>query len=326
MDKKTHILFTATFSNSFIRTDLSILQRHFHVTAIHSSGIGTFFRYLLHLPDSRITFSWFASVYSSALVLCAKLFGKRSVIILGGVDAAKIPEANYGIWNSRWKSAVVRYGITHADAVLAVDPSLKTDVMTLAQYDGANISILPTGHDHEYWAPGTGTRNNVVLTVATCDSETRFTIKGIGFLYSVAQAMPEQKFILVGMTDEIRKRHTPPSNIEIHPPLTQEQLLPLYQSSAVYFQPSMREALGSTLCEAMLCGCTPVGTATGGIPTVIEKTGYLISYGDTHEAIQAIRTALTQPRTEQGRRRIIDHFSLQQREAGLLRVLKELHG
>lgn len=326
MDKKTHILFTATFSNSFIRTDQSILQRHFNVTEIFSSGVVTFFRYLRHLPDSHITFSWFASVYSSVLVLFTKLLGKRSVIILGGVDVAKIPEAHYGIWNSRWKSAVVRYGITHADAVLAVDPSIKADAMALAKYDGANISILPTGHDHEYWIPGPANRNRVVLTVATCDSETRFLIKGIGFLYSVAQAMPEQKFILIGMTDEIKKRHTPPANIEIHPPLTQEQLLPLYQTSAVYFQPSMREALGSTLCEAMLCGCTPVGTTAGGIPTVIEKTGYLIPYGDTHEAIQAIRSASGQPGSDQGRRRIIDHFSLQQREAGLLRVLKGLHG
>ena len=62
----------------------------------------------------RVTFSWFASIYSSLLIFFAHFFGKKSILILGGVDVAKEKDFHYGIWNSWWKSPIIRYGITHA--------------------------------------------------------------------------------------------------------------------------------------------------------------------------------------------------------------------
>jgi len=326
VNDKKNILFTATFVTPFIQTDRSILQHHHYVTEVISSGVLTFFHYLRHFPKTDITFSWFASVYSSILIFLANLFGKRSVLILGGVDVAKLPEVNYGIWNSRWKSAFVRYGITHADVVLAVDPSIKEEAIALAMYDGENISVVPTGHDLDFWRPGTTSRKNIILTVATCDTETRFRIKGIDFLYDIARAFPEQSFVLVGMTDTIRQKTHPPPNISIHPYLSHKELLQYYQTTTVYLQPSMREALGSTLCEAMLCECYPVGTTVGGIPTVIGETGSLIPYSDVQAAVHALKQGLSHGVSKIARQRIIDHFSLQQRETALLRTISSLYG
>jgi glycosyltransferase involved in cell wall biosynthesis len=323
VDKRLNILFTATFTSPFIRTDLSILQRHHHVTSVITSGFPALFRYLISLTQSDVTFSWFASVYSSILVMFAQMLRKHSVLILGGVDVAKLPQFNYGIWNSRWRSWIVRYGIRNADVVLAVDESIKRDAMQLAGYDAKNITVLPTGHDGGRWIPGNKERRSTILTVAACDSETRFRVKGIDFLYAIARALPEQQFILVGMSEQMQTLYPPPLNLTVYPYLSEEELLLHYQTSAVYLQPSFREALGSSLCEAMLCECFPVGTDTGGIPTVIGTTGMVIPSGDIEAAVSALKQALTKYPCAPARQRILNNFSLQQREAGLLTALQQ---
>lgn len=323
MNKKAHILFTATFSTPFIQEDLRILTNRFTVTAIISSGVKSFFLYLSAIHTADITFSWFASVYSSVLVFLSKLFNKRSVLILGGVDVAKIPELNYGIWNSWWKSIIVRYGIKHADLILAVDGSLKEDAIRLAQYDGNNIQVLPTGYAPERWKPGSQ-KDNLVLTVANCHDMTRVKIKGIDFLIDVATAMPDTSFIVVGIKNGIASTLQFPNNLMHYEFVDQSELLAMYQRSKVFFQPSMREGLPNTLCEAMLCGCFPVGTNVGGIPTVIGETGFIVQYGDIHGTISALQQAMTMPVETKARNRIIKWYNILDREESLTKYISTL--
>lgn len=163
-----------------------------------AKGWMAFSSFANRLPSADITFSWFASVYSSFLVLLAEAFGKKSVLILGGVDVAADKALNYGIWNSWWKSKIVRYGITHASAVLAVDEFLKSEAIRLAAYDGRNITVVPTGYDWTYWLPSQG-KENVVLSVASCPDMTRAKLKGIDVLMSVARKSPDIRFQIIGI-------------------------------------------------------------------------------------------------------------------------------
>lgn len=264
-------------------------------------------------------------MYSSILIGLGKLFGKRSILILGGVDVAKIPELKYGIWNSKWKSIIVRYGITHADVILAVDPSIKNDAIALARYDGHNIRVLPTGHDELFWKPGKDKKRHIVLTVAVCSDQTRFKIKGLDFLYSVADAMPDIQFVLVGLTEAMKEQFIPPANIESHDTVPQEALLSYYQQATVYFQPSRREALGSTICESMLCECYPVGTNIGGIPNVIGNTGSIVPFGDVHAAVNEIRSGMQKTSMPDTRQHIIDNFSMRKRSLVLTEIISALN-
>lgn len=323
MDKKANILFTATFSTPFIREDLSFLQKHFSVTPVISSGPLTFFRWFPAILKADVSFSWFASVYSSILVLKMKLLGRRSVIVLGGVDVARMPEFNYGVWNSRWRSVLVRYGIMNADIVLAVDESLKTDAIRLAGYDGKNIRVVPTGYDPVRWSP-VGAKERLVLTVAHCDTVTRAKIKGIDFLADVARNMPSEKFLLIGIKNEIAVQFRLPMNVMVMDAVVQDELLKQYRSASVYFQPSRREGLPSTLCEAMLCDCSPVGTDVGGIPHAIGATGAVIPFGDIEKASAAIEYALSSDGNTGSRERIAGHFTKQQREERLLDTIRAL--
>lgn len=227
-----------------------------------------------------------------------------------------MPELDYGIWNSRWKSKIVRYGIMNADIVLAVDDSLRQDAIRLARYDGKNIHIVPTGYDSGRWEPGR-TKEKIILTVAQCDSLTRVRIKGIDFLFDIASAMPKQSFVLIGMKNEITKQFAIPSNILVIEFVPQTELLAYYQKASVYLQPSLREGLPNTVCEAMLCECYPIGTNVGGIPTAIGESGSIIDYGNVQDAVKAVMTGLAQNNNSSARERIATLFTKHKREQQL---------
>ncbi len=324
--QRKKILFTSSLSSPFIQEDLRLLKRHFDVTYVCTAGLTAPFKIFSKVRSHDVTFTWFASVYAFFAVLAGRLFGKRSIVVIGGADASKIPEIRYGIWLSPWKAQLVKWAMRHAYRVLAVDPSLQKEAARLAQYGGGNIEYVPTGYDPEVWKPS-GPKEAFVLTVAGCDDRWRMKKKGLDVLFDAAGACSDVRFVVVGIRSELIKeiRESVPSNVELIPYLSQTDLLAYYQRAAVYCQPSYTEGLPNSLCEAMLCECVPVGTIAGGIPTAINDRGYLVPYGDPAVLAGAIREAL-QASAGAGKRArefISETFTLERRELALNRVIGE---
>ena len=284
------------------------------------TGITALLQYLFRIPFHTHTFTWFASTYSSAVVFLARIFRKKSIIVLGGVDVAKLPEYHYGIWNSRWRSMLVRYAIRNADVVLAVDESLKKDAQSLVPYDGKNILVLPTGYDDRQWIPA-GQKENIVLTVAHCPDISKAKIKGIDFLIDIARQLRHIQFVVVGIHSSVLNYYSFPENVTVIEYIGQDNLLTYYQRAKIYLQPSLREGLPNTLCEAMLCECYPVGTHTGGIPTAIGDIGTIIPFGDIPAALSGITQGMAIERCATARKRIQHSFSLRAREQKLYKII-----
>lgn len=325
MKRRTHILFTSTFVTPFIAEDIQLLRRHFPVRQSTAHGWFAPFKLFSLVWKFDLTFSWFASVYSSFLVLTSLLLNKKSIVVLGGGDAAFLPELHYGIWNSKWKSALLRYALPRASAIIAVDDSLKHDIIKLAHYGGENISTIPTGYDAEQWKPASE-KENLVLTVANCPDEQRLQLKGIDRFIEAAEHLPEFRFVAVGISDVLRQSLHFPANFEAHSFIAHDSLHKYYQRAKVYCQLSRRDGLPNSLCEAMLCGCVPVGTKTGGIPTAIGNTGFLVDGGDAQETASAIQHAMKEhaEKSREARNRIINNFSLEQREQSLVNLINRL--
>ena len=308
--------------------DQRILARHYDLETFISSGPLALLGLLRRIRNSDVVVTWFGSVYSGFNTLLAHLAHKPSIIVLGGVDASKHKSIGYGIWLSPWKVPFVRYAFRHADLLLPVDPSLAESAKRLAGYDGSNLHYLPTGYSPEEWPLGEGVRENVVLTVAKCDNVGRLRVKGVDVLLAAAREMADVKFRLIGVVprvlDALRER--PTANVEILPPMARDRLAAEYGRAKVYCQPSFSEGLPNTLCEAMLCGCIPVGTAVGGIPTAIGEAGFLAPRGDLKKLTGAIREALASPadRGLAARARIAAEFSVERRERGLCAVIDSL--
>ncbi|MGA9115208.1 MAG: glycosyltransferase family 4 protein [Bacteroidota bacterium] len=320
------ILFTSTHLAPFIREDLALLEKHFTVRPLTVRGPFAPLRILLAGLRADATFTWFASVYSAFAVLASRLTGKPSFIVVGGVDASRIPGIRYGIWLNPWKAVFVRWAMRNAGRLLIVDPFFRGEIIRLAEYDGANIEYVPTGYDPEFWVPR-GEKTRTVLSVAPSHDVWRFRKKGLDVLMEAARRLPRVPFDVVGIAPRLigELAGEAPVNFRLHPPVPRDALLPLYQRAKVYCQSSAAEGLPNSLCEAMLCGCVPVGTHVGGIPTAIDGCGYLVPYGDPGALASALEKALDAPPDAgtAARNRIAGTFTLRRREEALLRLLGE---
>ena len=283
------------------------------------------FNIILNVFSSDVVFCWFASVYAFVGVFCSKITGAKSVIVVGGVDVAKEPELKYGIWLSPWKSVLVRYALRNATYVLVVDPGLKEDAIRLAQYEGRNILYLPTGYDSAFWKPPSE-RGNVVLTVAHAGDLPRFRVKGIDILIESARLLPEIEFVVVGVDFVLVEKFNPPANMTFHSTTERKNLLPFYRYAKVYCQPSRREGLSNTLCEAMLCGCIPVATDVGGNRAAVGDAGFLIPANDSKLLGAALKEAIQSDtdRSAKARSRIVGLFPKEKRERELLKIIQGL--
>jgi glycosyltransferase involved in cell wall biosynthesis len=74
--------------------------------------------------------------------------------------------------------------------------------------------------------------------------------------------------------------------------VSQDQLLQLYKSSAIFILPSLTEALGVVFLEAMAAAVPVIGTNVGGIPEIIHhnKNGILVPVSNPNKiAMEVIR-------------------------------------
>ncbi len=321
------LFFFSTISPPFIVEDERTLARHFTVDRLVSSGIKAIPGIIHGVRKSDVTLTWFGSVYAGLIVFLSRLLGRPSIVVVAGVDASRDPEIDYGIWLNPWKARFVRYAYRHANRVLAVSPFLASEVKRLAEYDGKNTGFIPFGFDGDEWRPGNAPRK-LVTTVASCENESRMKKKGLDKLFEAARAMPDVPFRVIGMTRELIAaiRSIVPRNVEIIPYIPRSEILPYLQESKVYTQPSFTEGLPNALCEAMLCGCVPVGTVAGGIPTAIGDAGFLVPYGDVPALIRALQQALDAPEEARQRARahILTEFPVSRRETELVGVVEEL--
>jgi glycosyltransferase involved in cell wall biosynthesis len=327
LNQSLKILFVSAFHAPFIHDDLDVLEKHFMVRRRIGHGIFHVIKIILSALSSDVIFCWFASVYASIAVAAGNFVGVKSIIVVGGVDVAKEKDLDYGLWLSPWRARLVRYALRHASRVLVVDPSLEKDATRLAEYGGENILYLPTAYDGLYWKP-LDVKEPVVLTVATVWDKRRVRLKGIDVLIDAAQKLPAVQFSVVGVDPVLQPGLRPPKNVTFHGPLERKDLLPLYRRAKVYCQPSLREGLSNTLCEAMLCACIPIATDVGGNPTAVGDTGILIPPGNSEALVAAIQEALVMPEGvgAKARARIVALFPKEKRERELIRLVKELAG
>jgi glycosyltransferase involved in cell wall biosynthesis len=325
---RPRILLTSTHSAAFVLQDLSLLRKHFEVEHLVTTGL-TLWNLPWRVARCDVTFTWFASVYSFAVVLIATLLRKPSIVVIAGADIVSLPEIGYGLRLSCWKQWVVKRALRMATRVLAVDPYLLDEANRFTGISGSNIEVLPTGYDVECWTPG-GSKESMVLTVAGCENENRMKVKGIDFLFEIARAMKDAKFVLVGVREPLRShlQENRPANLEVVPFSDQPTLLSYYRRARVYCQPSRSEGLPNSVCEAMLCECIPVGTDVGGMTTALGRHGFTARFGDLPGMVDALRRAMEAPASmgQDARAHISREFPLSRREKGLKRIIEEVLG
>ncbi|MBA4311989.1 MAG: hypothetical protein C0417_05105 [Chlorobiaceae bacterium] len=317
------VLLVAAFDASFIQDDIETIENKFILKKRIGHGLPALIKIIFNTLTTDVLFCWFASVYSFVGVFIGKMINIKTIIVVGGVDAAKDAELGYGIWLNPWKAKLIRYVFRNATYILVVDPSLKESAISLAEYNGDNIRYVPTGYDSEFWKP-LGEKEKIVLTVAAIKDETTFRRKGIDTLIESARHLPNIQYFVVGVDEKIAANKNLPQNIRLIPKVPRENLLPFYQRAKLYCQPSLHEGLPNALCEAMLCGCFPIATNVNGNPTALGDTGILIPVSDPEKLTAAILTGLSAESGEgiRARARIVSLFPRSKRANEIIRFIE----
>jgi len=349
MDAKPNYLYFYPSKASFVRKDLAIFQQQGEViehlcppfpkwqTPLMMLKQVLFL--LLHIKTARLLIVQFGGYHSFFPALIGKLFNKPCLIILGGYDCYSFPNINYGVFQKRLLSWFVAKSYKLASHLSPVHESMIDSAYT---YDpssgprqgyahfikGIHTKVTPVynGYEpHVFFNTQTYRRPLSFLTVAVDTGGSNFYRKGIDLILKAALMCPDGHFTIIGNSRS--ETFQLPANVRMLPPVAYQQLLSVYNEHVFYLQLSMAEGFPNALCEAMLCGCVPIGSDVFAIPSIIANSGFILKNRNAEDLAKLLNEAVhsdTVSLHSLARQRIVDHFTLDKRAVGLLTILANL--
>lgn len=323
---------------SFVKSDIKIFEAHgyeiFKLQSFPDKKLWGFFKNrvieLLVLPfyilKSKVVFSWFNDYHSFLPILISKLLFKKSVIIVGGYDAIVDNKNQHGVfYNSGMRALIAKLNYRLVSEVWVVHKSLEygcsfakkeyniiSGVRSFISKKGIKIKEINTGYDSRFWNYNKSSKKSGILTAAFFYEERVINIKGLKIFNKLASLLPEIDFTIVGESGiKISDYINIEKNVKILGVMNKYQMKELYQNSKFYFQGSRLEGLPNSLCEAMLCGCIPIGSRVFGIPDAIGDTGILFdSDKNLDRVVQFINSDFGSHDFKKARKRIKNQFHI----------------
>lgn len=243
-----------------------------------------------------------------------------------------------------------------AAGIIAVSGGMRDDILRVyPQVDPARVHVVHNGIDLDGWRrPEPGTQTDVAARVVRdlgIDPDRPAVVfvgritrqKGLPYLLRAARSLPDDVQLVLcagapdtpeiaaevsGAVSELQAERS--GVVWIEQMLPRAELVAVLAASTVFVCPSVYEPLGIVNLEAMAVGLPVVGTATGGIPEVVDDgvTGLLVPIDqaddgtgtplDPDRFVADLASALTQVvsdperAAEMGRaarQRVEDHFA-----------------
>lgn len=321
------ILFLYDALPQHMRRDRDALSSCYTVTSMARPGRMTnplsFIKVARAVRKHDLLFLRFANAQNLIVLLIAKFFRKKSILLSGGYDVAKVPEIGYGLTLSGSGNRIVKRCLRLASVVVPFSHSSEAEVRAVCPE--ANIRTSYVGSiDTDYWSYPDTKREGYAVTVGHI-KENNLLRKGIAPFVEAAKHLPGRRFIVVGKfadTSIDRLRKNAPENVAFTGGVSDDELREILQKASVYVQASLHEGFGISLANAMACGAIPVGTKAGSIPEVIGDTGKLIESADPAQIAQAIDNAMSMGKeaSQKARDHIVKNFALERRERELLGI------
>lgn len=286
--KRKSILFVSTGFSSFVKNDfLTISAEHavqkYHfapVKGILKNGwqiIRQFFFLMIFGWKFDLFYCWFADYHSFLPVLFAKIFGKKSIVVIGGYDVCRIRKLNYGAFCSPFRGWFCSKSMRLASSILPVSNYVDRKAGVIAPLTKRKMIYNCVTLDNPTGAfPA---KTDTILTVGLINNDRTFYLKGIDTFIETARLLPGFKFEIVGI-DHSKLSHklgNLPINITLFEKVKQDKLIAFYQNAKVYCQLSRSESFGVSILEAMTFGEFPIVTREGGMPEVVGDFGSVVT-------------------------------------------------
>lgn len=347
MGRRPLILHVHPGRTSFVAKDARLLAAHFTVVDRPSVWRKKWQTPFLMLEQAlRIAFDprWdaivvqFAGFHSLLPAWIARIRRRPCLIITGGMDCVSFPSLHYGNFARQPLAWATRASFRSCTQILPVHRSLMRSRNTYQRNDPVDQGVLsfmpdlikPTteifnGYAADRWPLSTRPRPIDVITVASNDRRpSSLQLKGVSMLMRIAHTRPHLRFRVIGLRGE--RLADAPANMEFLPPVANNELPDHYGQAKVYAQLSLSEGFPNALCEAMLCGCTPLVSEVAAMPMIVDGIGQVVHTQDVGPAALALDLVLE--RAANGpdgaaRARIAHNYTEDRREEMLAAAVSE---
>jgi alpha-maltose-1-phosphate synthase len=290
--------------------------------------------------------TWYANLAGHLAGLLYEVPHVLSAHSLEPLRPWKAEQLGGGYALSSWAERTAYLG---AARVIAVSAGMRADILrSYPQVDPDKVVVVHNGIDLSGWsrqedddtvrALGIDPQRPAVVFVGRITRQ-----KGLPYLLRAAERLPDDVQLVLcagapdtpeimtevsGLTEKLREQRS--GVVWIERMLPRDELCKVLSAATTFVCPSVYEPLGIVNLEAMACEAAVVGTATGGIPEVVEDgvTGRLVPIDqvddgtgtprDPERFVADLAATLTEVTSDPakaremgiaGRRRAQDHFS-----------------
>lgn len=336
--------------SSFVAKDEDLLKQDFRVISFDFQTARkwltpwmwirqTFFLLFNLHPGDRILCQ-FAGFHSFLPALIGRWKNIPCVISVGGNDAHYFPAFHYGNYT---RPLLKWFTIQSLRLCTRIIPKHQTLIRSTYLYDSSQpavqglqamipdlpsekCTVIENGYSGSKWYPEGKKNSQLCITVCTgMEYAFQREMKGLNLLADAARQLPDVYFEVIGAPPGYVWKDKP-ENVRLSPAIPHPKLRTYLSAAAFYLQLSRAEGFPNSLCEAMLCGCVPIGSAVFSIPEIIGETGYILTKPEAGMLVELIQKARKNYMPEQGlmaRQQILSRYTEERRKEKLLNVLRK---
>jgi len=274
--------------------------------------------------------------YPEGLVglLAKKITSKPLVVTVHGYDILVEKSVKYGVRLSKRIDAVVRLVLNNADAIIAASRATFNEVRKIVwQID--KVHLIPNGVDTQRFNP----EINILDVKKTLGIENCFIIftlrhheprYGLEYLIRAIPIVLKQRndvVFVIGGEGSLRQYYEQLAiklgvgkNVVFTGKISPNEVPLYYSISHVVVVPSLQEAFGLVVAEAMACGKPVIGTRVGGIPDQIIDgyNGFLVEPRNPIQIAEKILWLIEHPNEAKqmginGRKIVEEKFNIKRR-------------
>lgn len=271
--------------------------------------------------------------------LLCKILGFKLIIVAIGTDCVSYPTLNYGNYRKRLYGYMTKYSFKKATKICPVHSSLvyyensfypKDNIKQglksfVPELKSSSITVINNGFDAKKWFNQNKKRQkDSFLTVVGEINNQTYLLKGIDLIIEFAKKVPTSRITIVG-NQSVNIEQV--ENIEYIPFVNQNELLDIYNRSEYYLQLSISEGLPNSLCEAILCGCIPIGGANSSIPEIIGQQDNIVKKKSLSSLLDTVQLVKKKQPIEKSffRNRIIENYPLEKRQKQFENLFEKLY-
>lgn len=268
---------------------------------------------------------------------------KPFVLIAGGDDVVSRYEGaeRFGYWRrSAVTRGIIKTTLRQADHVVAVSQHIAEEAQALG---AKRVSVVHNAIDIDRLSPASPVKEksqlDLVCIVAQLSKYYLWRKPVATLLRALPQVLarhPSARLLVIGRPEDgypalsnLAAELNVESAVRFLGSISEDEKVAVLRSAFAYVQPTIHEAFGVAIAEAMSCGLPVVTSPAGAVPEVAGDCGLYADADDAAGFSEQIlylmdNAGLAAELGRRARERVVARFSISQRRRGLGSVLSEI--